>query len=67
MSKKFPKLNYRVKNKNHNYYKFIEKIDENLFLWKKGIWTISKPIILEKDLIIKEGTEINLRINPIFI
>ena len=59
LSNKFPKLNYTEKIKNNNSYKFIEKIDENLFLWKKGNWTISKPIILDKNLIIREGTEIN--------
>ena len=59
LSNKIPKLNDEVKINNDNSYKFIKKLDENLFLWKKGIWTINNPIFLDKDLIINEGTEIN--------
>ncbi|MBT5751052.1 MAG: hypothetical protein HOI39_08010 [Flavobacteriales bacterium] len=50
-----------------NEFEFIEAIDENVYEVKVGSWTIDKPIILDGDLIILPGTNLEFEKNTYII
>jgi hypothetical protein len=47
-------------------FDFFESSNKDFYIWKKGNWTVDKPLYLKKDLIIRENTNINF-INQSYI
>ena len=58
ISKNFKVIDTDVHNEDKENYSYFNIVDNN-FVWKKGNWTVTKPLIIKKNLHINAGTKIN--------
>ena len=57
--KKFSIINVDTNHPKERDFEFFESSNKDIYIWKKGNWTVDKPLHLKKDLIIRENTNIN--------